>query len=92
MSQERLEAIVSGRVQVVMYRDFCCRHARALGLVGSVQNLLDGTVEVIAEGPRRKLDEFVLKLWKGPLLAKVEMVNPSFSVATGGFDKFRIVY
>ncbi len=77
---------------MVMYRDFCCRHARALGLVGSAQNLPDGTVKVIAEGPREQLDAFVLKLWKGPLLAKVEMVKTSFLGATGEFEKFRIVY
>lgn len=89
---ERLEAIVSGRVQVVMYRDFACRNARALGLVGTVQNQKDGTVSVVAEGARAKLDEFALRLWKGPILAKVEMVKTSFSAATGEFDKFRIVY
>lgn len=89
---ERLTAIISGRVQVVMYRDFCCRHARALGLAGSVENLPDGTVRVIAEGARAKLDEFVLKLWKGPILASVDMVEPSFSAATGEFKNFRIIY
>ena len=50
---ERLEAIVSGRVQMVMYRDFTARFARRLGLVGEVKNLSDGTVRVIAEGSRR---------------------------------------
>ncbi len=89
---ERLEASVSGRVQVVMYRDFTCRNARALGLVGTVKNEKDGTVTVVAEGDRSKLDELALRLWKGPLLAKVDMVKTSFSSATGEFEKFRIVY
>lgn len=89
---ERLRAIVLGRVQVVMYRDFACRNARAAGLVGTVQNLSDGTVEVIAEGERKILDEFALKLWKGSLLSHVEMVTTTFSPATGEFEKFRILY
>lgn len=89
---ERLTAIVSGRVQIVMYRDFACRNARAAGLVGSVQNLPDGTVRVIAEGERPALDEYALKLWKGSFLASVDMVQTSFSPATGEFDKFRILY
>lgn len=89
---ERLEAVVSGRVQVVMYRDFCCRNARALELVGTVQNLRDGTVRVIAEGERAKLDEFALRLWKGSMFSKVEMVKTNFMAATGEFDKFRIIY
>jgi acylphosphatase len=89
---ERLRAIVSGKVQIVMYRDFACRNARALGLVGSVENLPDGTVQVIAEGERAKLDEYVLKLWKGSLLAKVTNVEATYLPATGEFDKFRIIY
>lgn len=89
---ERLEAIVSGRVQVVMYRDFTCRNARALHLVGTVQNLPDGTVRVIAEGERKALDDFALRLWKGSLFAKVEMVTTEFRPATGAFDTFRIIY
>lgn len=75
-----------------MYRDFCCRHARALGLVGAVRNLPDGTVSVVAEGPRAALDAFALRLWKGPFLARVDMVKPRFSAATGEFRKFRIDY
>ncbi len=89
---ERLTTLVSGRVQMVMYRDFACRNARAAGLVGTVQNLPDGSVEVIAEGERAKLDAFALKLWKGSLLSRVSMVAPRFTSATGEFQKFRIIY
>lgn len=89
---ERLEAVVVGRVQLVMYRDFVCRNARARHLVGEVENLPDGTVRVVAEGERAALDEFALKLWKGSLLSKVEMVTTSFSSASGAFTSFRIVY
>lgn len=89
---ERLEATVSGRVQMVMFRDFACRNARALKLTGSAQNLPDGTVRIVAEGERSALDQFVLKLWRGPLLAKVENVQPTFTAATGEFNNFRIIY
>lgn len=89
---ERLEASVTGRVQVVMYRDFACRNARALGLTGTAENLPDGTVRIIAEGERAKLDDYVLKLWKGPLLAKVASVDAKYLPSTGEFDKFRIIY
>ena len=85
-------AIVSGRVQLVMYRDFSCRNARGLGLVGTVQNLPDGTVRVIAEGEREKLDRYALKLWQGSLLSHVTNVAVSWSPATGEFTKFKIQY
>lgn len=89
---ERLEAIVSGRVQLVMYRDFAQRKARGLKLVGEVENLSDGTVRVIAEGPKDALERYVQKLTGGPILARVEHVAPVWLPATGTYRGFSITY
>jgi acylphosphatase len=89
---ERLEAIVSGRVQMVMYRDFAQRKARGLKLVGDVLNLRDGTVRVRAEGPRESLEKYLAKLHKGPLLAHVEHVESEWKEATGEYQDFTILY
>ncbi|MDB5195179.1 MAG: acyP [Parcubacteria group bacterium] len=89
---ERLFAIVSGRVQMVMFRDFVQRKASGLRLVGEVRNLKDGTVEVIVEGERAKLEKLLGKLHEGPLLARVEHVSVSWLPATGEFSNFRIAY
>lgn len=89
---ERLEAIVSGRVQLVMYRDFATRKARGLKLVGEVQNLSDGTVRVVAEGPSTDLDTYVKKLRKGPLLAHVEHVTDTRTPSTGSYKTFTITF
>ncbi|MES2994464.1 MAG: acylphosphatase [Patescibacteria group bacterium] len=89
---ERLEAIVSGRVQLVMYRDFAQRKANGLKLTGFVQNLPDGTVRVIAEGPRAQLERYVLKLRKGSLLSHVEDVQVKWLPATGEHKRFNINY
>lgn len=89
---ERLEAIVAGRVQLVMYRDFAQRKARGLRLVGEVENLPDGTVRVIAEGPRDLLTRYVEKLKGGPLLARVDSVTPVWLPAAGGYAGFEITY
>lgn len=89
---ERLVAVVSGRVQMVMYRDFAVRKARGLKLVGEVHNERNGTVTVIAEGPRLSLDTYVEKLHKGPLLARVDSMHTTFSPAQGTFSTFSIRY
>ncbi len=89
---ERLFAIVSGRVQLVMFRDFTQRKASALKLVGYVKNLSNGTVEVIVEGPHERLEKLLTKLHRGPLLARVSNVAEQWQVATGEFSKFKISY
>ncbi|MDB5245116.1 MAG: acylphosphatase [Parcubacteria group bacterium] len=89
---ERIEALVSGRVQMVMYRDFTQRKASALRLTGYVKNLPDGTVEVVAEGTRGALEKLIRKLHKGSIFAHVEDVCVEGLPATGEFKKFVISY
>ena len=89
---ERLEAVVSGRVQLVMYRDFVQRKATALKLVGRVRNLPDGTVRIIAEGPRASLETLLKKLAGGSLLSRVAGVAPAWFPATNAYTSFEIDY
>lgn len=89
---ERLEATISGRVQLVMYRDFAQRKAKGLRLVGEVQNLKDKTVRVVAEGPRVRLNHYVEKLKKGSLLSHVEDVQTTWLPATNNYTRFDINY
>ncbi|MBU0749916.1 acylphosphatase [Patescibacteria group bacterium] len=89
---ERLEATISGRVQKVMFRDFAQRKAHGLKLTGIVRNNEDGTVSIIAEGPKENLEQYVLKLHRGPLLAKVEGVAYSWKPATGEYASFTLSY
>lgn len=90
--QKRLTCTISGRIQGVLYRDFARRVAMRLALVGTVQNLPQGTVCVIAEGEEKKLHQFVKFLSKGPPLARVDNVLVKWDEATGEFSDFRIVY
>ncbi len=90
--QKRLIAHIYGRVQMVMFRDFACRNARRLGLVGYVQNIHDGSVLAVAEGEEATLREFLALLRKGPILANVERVDESFGATTSEFVKFNILY
>lgn len=89
---ERIEARVHGRVQMVMYRDFATRKARGLKLVGEVQNLPDKTVRVVAEGSREKLTVYIEKLKQGSLLAHVEDVEVRWLPATARYTTFDINY
>lgn len=79
----RLTALVTGTVQGVGYRRYVQRYARDLGLHGSAENMLDGRVEVVAEGPQENLDRLLHWLRRGPPHARVEDVQTQYSEATG---------
>lgn len=81
-----------GRVQLVMFRDFTRRNARRLGITGTVQNMNDGSVRVIAEGEENALRKFLTCLHKGPIFARVDKVEEAWNEATGGFKTFEIIY
>lgn len=90
--QKRLECKVSGRVQMVMFRDFVQRAARKLGLVGTTRNTADGAVALVAEGEEAKLKEFLKQINRGPLFARVDRVEETWSEPLGGYKSFDILY
>lgn len=75
-----------------MFRDFTQRKGSGLGLAGTVQNLRDGTVEVVAQGERAKLEQLIAKLHRGSLLSRVDAVDVAWREPSERFDRFRIVY
>jgi acylphosphatase len=90
--EARLHAKVRGRVQGVSFRYYTLETAKRLGLTGWVVNRWDGSVETIAEGPRRALDEFLSFLHRGPPAAMVESVDEKWPSPTGEFGDFRVRY
>lgn len=92
MEMAQFEAIVSGEVQGVGFRYYALRQARAIGLSGFVKNLPDGTVEVVAQGGREKLEEMVEWLKKGPDYAAVKKVHVEWQPEGRKFDGFAIEY
>jgi acylphosphatase len=89
-TQERLHATVSGVVQGVFFRSATETRARQLGLSGWVQNLPDGSVEIVAEGPRAALQGLLAYLHQGPPEARVTDVRAQWSAASGEFKFFEV--
>lgn len=77
---------------MVMFRDFTRRNAIRLNLVGTVQNISDGSVYVIAEGEKEKLKELLLFLHKGSLFSHVDKVESCWDEPTEEFTTFNIIY
>jgi acylphosphatase len=88
--KSRLNAIVSGRVQGVIFRYSTVENANSLGLSGWVRNTRDGRVEVLAEGEKEDLDRLLVFLRKGPSPAKVTSVDVKWDEYKGDFSSFKI--
>ena len=88
----RLHAIVSGIVQGVNFRYYTVRQAESLGLTGWVANRWDGTVEVVAEGPRADVQALLDWLGHGPPSATVTGVQADWEQATGEDMAFCVRY
>jgi acylphosphatase len=88
--QHKVRLIVDGQVQGVGFRQYTQYHAQRLGLVGYVKNKRDHTVEVVAEGLRHNLNNFIEILHEGPPDAVVRTVNATFEEATGRYGSFSI--
>ena len=89
MATEARLFTVHGRVQGVWFRDSTRREAERLGIAGYAINLPDGTVEVLACGASKALDELADWLQSGPPMASVTRVDVRDSDA-GESDGFRI--
>ncbi|TNE73498.1 acylphosphatase [bacterium] len=70
-----LRIIVQGKVQGVGFRYFAYQKANELNLTGSVENLDDGSVKVIAIGQNEKLSAYIHLLREGPPFSRVSSVN-----------------
>ncbi|MFV1957559.1 MAG: acylphosphatase [bacterium] len=87
---QRVHMIVHGRVHGVTFRESTRIEASKLGLVGLVRNLMDGAVEIIAEGPRDILDRLVKWAHIGPPACSVDRVEVAYNEPTGEFVTFDI--
>jgi acylphosphatase len=86
-----VSARLTGRVQGVGFRYSCRLEGRRLGLSGWVRNLPDDGVEVWAEGPSAKLDDFLHWLQRGPPGARVDSLSYDVHTPTGRYGEFTVI-
>lgn len=87
-----LKATVHGRVQGVGFRASAVRRAGRLGLDGWVRNEPNGTVRVVAEGSKDKLEDMVDWLERGPSSANVTRVDTTYTDFQGVYSGFRVEF
>jgi undecaprenyl diphosphate synthase len=88
---QRLELHIVGRVQGVAFRSSAKQAADKLGITGYAKNLPDGSVEIVAEGKREALQEFLQWSFRGPFLASVEGLTYEWKVFDDSFTAFEVL-
>ncbi len=89
-TNQRLHAVIHGRVQGVNFRAYTAQQANALGLTGWIRNLPDGAVETVAEGPKEQLKKYEAYLHIGSPYAVVMDVTATYETAINQFNDFRV--
>ena len=85
-----VKLIVSGYVQGVGFRYFIARIASELDLNGYAGNLINGNVEIYAEGKKESLDELIKKAKTGPSHSQVESVKIEWLDFQNKYDNFEV--
>ena len=86
----RYNITVNGRVQGVGFRYFVLNNARQLGLLGFVNNQIDGSVFIDVQGEREVVQYFIELIKTGPSFAKVDEINTTLINQLNEYNKFSI--
>ncbi|MEP6513069.1 MAG: acylphosphatase [Parafilimonas sp.] len=82
--------IVKGQVQGVFFRKYTKQKAQQLNIKGWVRNLPDDSVEIIAQGDKKNLQQFIEWCKRGPSNASVTDVIAE-EISAESFREFSIL-
>lgn len=88
---QQIHIHIKGKVQGVWYRKSTKIKADELGLLGTVRNLKDGSVEVYTTGVPTKITELIEWCKEGPKFAVVESVQVKEVNLPQQFEEFKIL-
>jgi acylphosphatase len=91
-SMRKMEVLFSGRVQGVGFRYTARRMAESFRVTGFVRNLMNGDVELVAEGSEQELVDFLNEIKDSHLGRYITRERLSWAAATDKYKTFRISY
>jgi len=87
-----LKFVVKGRVQGVGFRWFVLNEAKKLNISGTVRNLPDGSVEVLAQSTLETLYKLKDLLKSGPSFARVDEIIETEDLKNNQLKEFKVTY
>ncbi|MCC6030036.1 MAG: acylphosphatase [Desulfurococcales archaeon] len=83
---------VRGIVQRVGFRYWIYKHAKKRSLAGFVKSEPDGSLLIVAEGPKKDLEYLIEVSREGPPSAVVEDIEVRWEDYKGEFQEFKIAF
>ncbi|MCA9385015.1 di-trans,poly-cis-decaprenylcistransferase [Candidatus Dojkabacteria bacterium] len=90
MTNKTIEISVKGRVQGVYFRKSAANFASSLRLTGYVENLPNGSVHIVGQGPESHLEELLKWCQRGSLFAHVEGMSYEWVESDEIFSSFSV--
>jgi acylphosphatase len=92
MIEQTMELLVSGRVQGVGFRYFALQTAQRYQIHGYVQNRVNGSVKIIAQGKPPHIQAFIAAIQAGPTRGFVDSIERSPITAAIQYQDFHVRY
>ena len=89
---QRVTVFYSGRVQGVGFRVTLRQLACGYDVTGTVRNLPDGRVELIAEGARPELEAFLIGIDESDLSGFIAKKHETWQAPQGNLRGFAIIH
>jgi len=89
---QRVTVLYSGRVQGVGFRATVRHIACGYDVTGTVRNLPDGRVELVAEGARAELQDFLTGIAESELSGLIAKQHDTWQTAQGDMRGFAIAH
>lgn len=89
---KQLHIVVSGEVQGVGFRYYAQTMALSQQVTGWVRNCLDGSVEIVVEGEKERIDKYLSLIQKGSPFSNVQSVTIKENEDIDQFQSFKIKY
>jgi acylphosphatase len=90
MKRQRVQVFYSGRVQGVGFRYTTKNVATGYEITGTVRNLSDGRVEMVAEGEKAEIGQFLQGIRDSEVGGLIRLEQMTWSDGTGEFRGFEI--
>ncbi len=84
------KVIISGHVQGVGFRYFTTDTAKRFPVSGYVRNLATGDVEVVVEGDKTAVAEFLKELKSGPRYSSISNFQIEWQTYENKYDSFNV--